>query len=139
MEQNFALFQPAISDGTGSPGSIRDDLHFPYLLWLLGCGCRLLLCCGMVLTPCHYGRLGGRGDGERAGDSDKFPFVNTQGGKKQTVCGRKWIARAAPRFLARGSEVFLWLARTVLPVHSYRFVLYCMTTIYFFCTSVQLH
>lgn len=41
------------------------------------------------LTQSHYEGQGEgwRGERERAGDLDKFPFVYTQGGKRQTVCG----------------------------------------------------
>lgn len=43
-------------------------------------------------TSSHYEGRGEKveregGERERVGYSDKFPFVYTQGGKRQTVCG----------------------------------------------------
>lgn len=129
---HFALFQPAVSGPPSSVWLILDDLSFP-------------TCCDCLATEAGFyyavagpdsvslwraggGTEGRRGERERVGDSDKFPFVYTQGGKRQTVCGGQGITRVAPRVLSRGPEGFLWLARSALPVHSFRNVPYCMTT-----------
>lgn len=78
-------------------------------------------------TSSHYEGQGKKverkgGERERAGYSDKFPFVYAQGGKRQTVCGGWRITWVAPQVLSCGPEAFLWLARSALPLHS--FILY---------------
>lgn len=87
---HFALFHPAVSGHPSSVGLILDDLSFPaccdcfamktgFYYALAGPDCLIMKGGG--------GWEGWRGETERAGDSDKFPFVYTQGGKRQTVCG----------------------------------------------------
>lgn len=92
---HFALFETAVSGQPSSVGLILDDLSFPACCDCLAmetgfyyavAGPDSVSLCGVGWGR-RWGGMGVGGERERAGDSDKFPFVYTQGGKRQTVCG----------------------------------------------------